>query len=91
MNVEIKGTIYFKGEVELIGANQLKKQILVVETNEEYPQKVPVEFMKDKVDLLNNLAVGHEVSLNVNIRGNEYTDRNGQTRFGLCFQGWKLN
>lgn len=90
MNVEIKGVVYFKGEVELIGANQLKKQILVVQTNEEYPQKVPVEFMKDKVDLLQNIQVGQEVNINVNIRGNEYQDRYGVTRFGLSFQGWKF-
>lgn len=90
MNVEIKGFVYFKGEVELIGANQLKKQIMVVQTNEEYPQKVPVEFMKDKVDLLQNIQVGQEVSIHINIRGNEYQDRNGVTRFGLSFQGWKF-
>ena len=88
---EVIGKVYFKSEVELIGANQMAKQILVVETDAEYPQKLPIEFIKDKVDLLNNLQIGQQVKVSVNIRGNEYLDRNGITRFGLSFQGWKID
>lgn len=87
---EIIGKVYFKSEVELIGANQMKKQILVVQTDNEYPQKLPIEFIKDKCDLLNNLQIGQQVKVSVNVRGNEYQDRNQVTRFGLSFQGWKI-
>ena len=87
---EIIGKVYFKSEVELIGANQMKKQILVVETDNQYPQKLPIEFIKDKCDLLNNLQIGQQVKVSVNVRGNEYQDRNQVTRFGLSFQGWKV-
>ena len=87
---EIIGKVYFKSEVELIGANQMKKQILVVETENNFPQKLPIEFIKDNVDLLNNLQIGQQVKVSVNVRGNEYQDRNGVTRFGLSFQGWKV-
>lgn len=88
---EVIGKVYFKTEVELIGANQVKKQILAVQTEGQYPQKIPVEFMADKVDLLNNLQIGQQVKVSVNVRGNEYQDRNGITRFGLSFQGWKVD
>jgi len=88
---EVIGKVYFKSEVELIGANQMAKQILVVETDAEYPQKLPIEFIKEKVDLLNNLQIGQQVKVSVNIRGNEYQDRNQITRFGLSFQGWKID
>lgn len=88
---EIIGKVYFKSEVETIGVNQMKKQILVVETENQYPQKLPIEFIKDKVDLLNNLQIGQQVKVSVNVRGNEYQDRNQVTRFGLSFQGWKID
>jgi len=87
---EIIGKVYFKSEVELIGANQMKKQILVVQTDNEFPQKLPIEFIKDRCDSLNNLQIGQQVKVSVNVRGNEYQDRNGVTRFGLSFQGWKV-
>lgn len=88
---EVIGKVYFKSEIELIGANQMAKQILVVETDAEYPQKLPIEFIKEKCDLLNNLQIGQQVKVSVNIRGNEYQDRNQVTRFGLSFQGWKID
>lgn len=86
---EIIGKVYFKSEVELIGPNEMPKQILVVQTDAQYPQKLPIEFIKDKCDLLNNLQIGQQIKVSVNVRGNEYQDRNGVTRFGLSFQGWK--
>ena len=88
---EIIGKVYFKSEVELIGANQMSKQVLVIETDTQYPQKLPIEFIKEKCDLLNNLQIGQVVKVSVNIRGSEYQDRNGITRFGLSFQGWKID
>jgi hypothetical protein len=88
---EIIGKVYFKSEVELIGANKMQKQILVVETDAQYPQKLPIEFIKEKCDLLNNLKIGQVVKVSINIRGNEYQDRNQVTRFGLSFQGWKID
>lgn len=91
MKLVISGKVYFKSEVETIGANQMKKQTIAVETDSEYPQKFPVEFIKDKVDLLNTVQVGQNISIQVNARGNEYQDRNGVTRFGLSFQGWKID
>lgn len=91
MKLEVVGKVYFKSEIELIGANQMKKQIIVVDTGGEFAQKIPVEFIKDKVDLLNNLQIGQQVKVSVNVRGNEYQDRNQVTRFGLSFQGWKLD
>jgi len=87
---EIIGKVYFKSEIELIGTNGMQKQILVVQTDTQYPQKLPIEFIKDKCDFLNNIQVGQQVKVSVNVRGNEYQDRNGITRFGLSFQGWKL-
>jgi hypothetical protein len=87
---EVIGKMYFKSEVELIGANQMPKQIMVVETDAQFPQRIPVEFIKEKVDLLNNLQIGQLVKVSVNVRGNEYQDRNQVTRFGLSFQGWKV-
>lgn len=88
--LEVVGTVCHKSEVELLGVNQIKKQIIAIETDAQYPQKIPVEFIKDKVDLLNNIQFGQKVKVHVNIRGNEYTDRNGVLRFGLSFQGWKI-
>jgi hypothetical protein len=89
--MELKGKAHFIGDTESVGANGFTKRLLVIETEETYPQKLPIEFVKEKAELLNNIRQGQEVTVSVNIRGNEYQDRNGITRFGLSFQGWKID
>jgi hypothetical protein len=61
------------------------KRILVINTGGEYPQMIPVEFVKDKVELLSSLVKGQDVTAYVNLRGNEF---NG--KYYANIQGWKL-
>ena len=88
--LEVIGKVCHKSEVEFLGVNQIKKQVIAVETDAQYPQKIPVEFMKEKVDLLSNIQIGQQVKISVNVRGSEFVDKNGVTRFGLSFQGWRV-
>ena len=57
----------------------------VITTNEQYPQDVKLECIKDKTNLLDGLAEGDEVEVSFNIRGNEY---NG--KYYVNLQAWKL-
>lgn len=82
--------IQISGTVETILPTQdfpsgFRKRVLVVNTGGEYPQTIPVEFVKDKCDALDSLAIGQEVTAHVNIRGNEY---NG--KYYSSIQGWRF-
>jgi hypothetical protein len=62
------------------------KQVLVVDTGQQYDPFVPIEFKKEKTDLLKGLGVGSEVTVYINIGGREY---NG--RYYADISGWKLD
>ena len=62
------------------------KRVLVVNTGGKYPQTIPVEFTKDKAELLTGLRKGQEITAYVNLRGNEH---NG--KYYASIQGWKLD
>ncbi len=51
----------------------------------KYPQEINLEFVQDKVSLLDNVQVGQEVTVTFDIRGREY---NG--RYFNNLQGWKI-
>jgi len=84
--MEITGKIIKIGETETVGsAGTFKKRLVVVEAQEQYPQKLPIDFVQDKTTLLDAVAVDDEVKVFINLRGSEYQDKHY-----LSAQGWKI-
>jgi hypothetical protein len=83
---EVTGTILHIGEVETVGsAGTFKKRLLVVKTNEQYSQEIPIDFVQDKTSLLDQFFGGEQVKVGINIRGNSH---NGKWYCSL--NGWKI-
>jgi single-strand DNA-binding protein len=61
------------------------KREFVVTTQEQYPQDIKLDLVKDKTSLLNGLSVGSDVTVHFNLRGNEY-----QNKYFVTLQAWKI-
>jgi hypothetical protein len=66
------------------------KRELVVATEEQYPQFISINFVQDKCDLLNNYKVGDNVKVSINLRGIEWVNPQGETKYFNDIQGWKI-
>ena len=88
--MEISGKIKMIGETQTFGTNGFRKRELVVTTEEQYPQHILVEFVQDKCDILNNYQVGQNVKININLRGREWVNPQGETKYFNTIQGWKI-
>ncbi len=88
--MEVQGKIKHIGQTQTIGNNGFRKRELVVTTEEQYPQHLLVEFIQDKTDLLNNYAVGQAVKVSINLRGREWTNPQGETKYFNSIQGWRI-
>jgi len=60
--MEIQGKVILIKQLEILN-NDFTKQTMVIETSESYPKKIAVDFVKDKTELLNNIAVGSLLSV----------------------------
>ncbi|MEH6408852.1 MAG: DUF3127 domain-containing protein, partial [Leeuwenhoekiella sp.] len=78
------------GETQTFGSNGFRKRELVVTTEEQYPQHIMVEFVQDKTDLLNNFNVGQNVKVSINLRGREWVNPQGETKYFNSIQGWRI-
>lgn len=87
--MEVIGKIKFIGPDEQVSASFTKRQ-LVVTTEEQYPQHISIEFNQDKCDLLDAYKVGQEVEVGINLRGREWTNPQGETKYFNSIQGWKI-
>ena len=83
------------GKVKVVGAEQqvsptFRKRELVVTTDEQYPQSIMIEFVQDKSDLLNTIAVGDNVKVSINLGGREWVNPQGETKYFNSIKGWRV-
>ena len=71
-------------------SDTFKKRELVVTTEEQYPQHILIDFIQDKCAVLDSYNVGDAVSVSINVRGKEYTNKNGEVSYFNQLQGWKI-
>jgi hypothetical protein len=88
--MEVTGKIKMIGETKNVGSGNFLKRELVVTTEEQYPQHIMVEFVQDKCDLLNNYQLGEAVKVAINLRGREWVDPQGVTKYFNSIQGWRV-
>lgn len=86
--MEITGTVHKINEVQVF-KNDFKKQEIVVKTmrnsSDNYPQYIPIEFVKDNIDHLHGIVAGDNVTVSINVKGREYNDK-----YYVSLEGWKL-
>ncbi|WP_370477701.1 DUF3127 domain-containing protein [Tamlana flava] len=88
--MEVQGRIKVIGETQTFGNNGFRKREIVVTTEEQYPQHIMVEFVQDKTDLLDNYQVGQQVKISINLRGREWVNPQGETKYFNSIQGWRI-
>lgn len=88
--MEVTGKIKLIDTTKEVGTAGFKKRDVVVTTDEQYPQHILVQFVQDKCDLLNNYHVGDEVKIDINLRGREWTNAQGEIVYFNSIQGWRI-
>jgi hypothetical protein len=87
--MEVQGKIKIIGEVKTFGTDFTKRE-LVVTTDEQYPQLISIDFLKDKCDLLNNYKVGQDVKVSINLGGREWINPQGEAKYFNSVTGWRV-
>lgn len=70
--MELQGTVKKLSEIQTF-ASGFQKREMVLLTQEQYPQPINIEFLSEKISLLDNVSEGDEVKVGINIRGREWT------------------
>jgi hypothetical protein len=88
--MEIQGRIKVIFAPETVGQNGFQKRDLVITTDGQYPQDIIIQFTQQRCDLLDSLQVGQNVKVYINIRGREWTNPQGETKYFNTIEGWKI-
>jgi len=88
--MEVSGKLKHIYKTQTLGSNGFRKREVVIETDEQYPQTILVEFVQDKVDILDQYAVGQSVKISINLKGREWINPQGETKYFNSIQGWRI-
>ena len=87
--MELTGTIKKLFDTQQVSPTFRKREV-VIETDENYPQVIMCEFTQDRADIPSRYREGDKVTVSINIRGREWTNRDGETKYFVSIQGWRM-
>lgn len=85
MSYDLTGKVKIVMDAKTISDKFTVREFVVTVEEGNYPQDIALQFVNDKVSLLDPLQVGQEVTVSFDIRGREY---NG--RYFNNLNAWKL-
>lgn len=83
--MELQGQILVIGQTETFGAKGFKKRQLVIKTDSQYPQSIPIDFTQDKCSVLDSYQVGQFVTVSINVQGSEW-----QGKYFVNLNAWRI-
>jgi hypothetical protein len=89
MSTNVKGTVKRTFETKQV-SDKFSKQELAIETDGKYPQVLLLEASGDRIALLNGLSVGDQVSAEIDLRGREWKNNNGEIKYFTTLSIYKL-
>ena len=71
-------------------SESFKKRDLIIETDENYPQIIKLEFTQNAVDKVDGLKAGQEVTAFYNLRGREFKGKDGNMMYFVSLNCWRI-
>lgn len=68
-----------------------KREFVVTDNSEMYPQDIAMQLVKDKCSLLDGVNPGDNVEVEFNLKGREWTSPQGEVKYFNSLEAWKVN
>lgn len=87
--MELQGTVKKIFDTQTFASGFQKRELILL-TEEQYPQPISIEFLSEKISLLDTISEGEKIKVSINIRGREWTAPDGQVKYFNSITGWRL-
>ena len=88
---KVRAKILEIGETKTIGKNGFKKREVVAMIEGEYPDYYNLEFIKDNVNLPDDLIVGTYATFQFNLNGKKVEKEGKDPMYFISMQCWKID
>lgn len=91
MSYVMKGKVKVVGSTLAISEKFSKREFVVVDDTNMYPQDIMFQLTQDKCNLVDSLAIGDEVEVSFNLNGREWVNPKGESKFFNTLDVWKIS
>ena len=88
--MKVTGKVHFVGAMRQV-SDKFKSKDVVILTDEKYPQYISIQFTQDKTELINQVKIGEQVEVSINLRGREWKSPTGEIKYFNTIEGWQIN
>lgn len=88
--IKVTGKVHSIGKVQIV-SDKFKKREIVIQTKDgNYPEHRLIQFTNDKTRLLDTIAPGMDVSININMKGRLWKGNDGVEKCFNTDEGWTI-
>ena len=91
MSYVMKGKVKVVGSTVAISEKFSKREFVVVDDTNMYPQDIQFQLTQDKCNLIDSLVIGDEVEVSFNLNGREWVNPKGESKFFNTLDVWKIS
>ena len=89
--MKVSGILKVKMETQQVSDKFKKREfVLTIDPTTPYPQHVLMQLTQDKCSLIDQYATGQELSVEINLRGREHLNKDGETKYYNTIEVWKV-
>lgn len=88
--MQITGTLKVVGDTQTVSEKFKKREFVLTDNSSQYPQHISFQLVNDKCNLLDNKAIGTQVTVHFNLRGREWNSPDGTVKYFNTLEAWRL-
>lgn len=87
--MKIEGELILVKDTQVV-TSSFQKREFVVKTLDQYPQTILVELQGQNCDIIDAYKINQNISVDINLRGREWTNPDGETKYFNNIVAWKV-
>lgn len=88
--LQFTGTLKVKNDEIVVSDKFKKREFVLSDDHDQYPQVISFQLSQDKTSLIDNVNLGDTITVNFNLRGREWTNKEGKVMYFNTLDAWKI-
>ena|SRR5690606_31420362 len=89
--MEIRGKVHEIGNVIQVTDSFKKRElVLAYSENPQFVEYITLQSVQDRVTIFDNLRIGQDISVDFNLKGRPWTNKDGQTTYFNTLVAWRI-